>query len=140
MRTVRNICKCPKLHITAACITGSGIKPVTRLAPVSYTHLDVYKRQAIGDTPLNVMYSTHSLISRTVPLPKFPFTYVLQPNCLQSSKNSCVPKLLSSTTPPQCVLIIFFLFSLGPVSYTHLDVYKRQSPYRSCEPVQNQNL
>lgn len=32
MRTVRNTCKCPKLHITATCITGSGIKPVTRLA------------------------------------------------------------------------------------------------------------
>ena len=29
--------------------------------------------------------------------------------------NSCVPKLLSSTTPPQCVLIIDGRFSRGPM-------------------------
>jgi len=45
----------------------------------------------------------------------FPFTYASQPSCSQSSKNSCVPKLLSSTTPPQCVLIIFLRVSLGPI-------------------------
>ncbi len=38
------------------------------------------RRSAIGDTPSKFMYSTHSLISRTVPLPRLPQTYGSQPS------------------------------------------------------------
>ena len=69
----------------------------------------------MGEMPSNVMYSIHSLISCTVPEPTLPLMYGSQPTWRQNSKNSCVPKVLSSTTPPQCVLTIFLRVSLGPM-------------------------
>ena len=72
------------------------------------------RRSAIGETSGLVMYSTQSCISRTVPLPRLPLTYGSQPSCRHSSKNSCAPKELSSTTPPQWELIIFTRDESGP--------------------------
>jgi len=69
---------------------------------------------AIGDSPSNVMYSTHSDISCTVPLPTLPLMYGSQPSSSHSIKNSCVPKWLFSMTPPQCVFTIRFRFPRGP--------------------------
>src|SRR5690554_2752305 len=72
-------------------------------------------RLAIGLSPSKVMYSIHLDISSTVPLPTFPLIKGSVPNCSHRSRNSCVPKLLSSTTPPQWVLIILGRSSRGPM-------------------------
>src|SRR5688572_10518027 len=73
------------------------------------------RRSAIGLTPSKFRYSTHFDISSGVPLPRFPHMYGSVPRSSHRSKNSWVPKLLSSTTPPQCVLIIFGLFARSPI-------------------------
>ena len=86
--------------------------------PVSYTHLDVYKRQAIKDAPLTNVKSpkyarrgptyageydqpsAESAQARPQPAPRF----------------ACPPQRTS------CPVV----FAHESVSYTHLDVYKRQ--------------
>src|ERR1700742_4145997 len=73
------------------------------------------RKFANGLSASEVMYSTHSIISCTVPEPTLPQMYGSQPTCSQKSMNSCVPNELSSTTPPQCVLIIFGRRSRGPM-------------------------
>src|SRR5690554_1792265 len=77
--------------------------------PFSRRNLDM------GLSPSKVTYSIHLDISSTVPLPTLALIYASVPSCSHRSKNSCVPKLLSSTTPPQCVLIILGLASRGPI-------------------------
>ena len=69
-------------------------------SPWVFVSVFPYAKSAIGDTPLNVMYSTHSLISRTVPLPKFPFTYVLQLTVCKAQKKTHVFAAVVSTAPP----------------------------------------
>src|SRR6186713_1569963 len=69
----------------------------------------------IGLTPSKFMYSTHLAISSTVPLPTLADTYGSQCRSSQSSRNSCVPKLLSSVTPPQFVLTILGRWLRGPI-------------------------
>src|SRR5487761_2762089 len=64
------------------------------------------RRLDMGDWASEVTYSTHSIISCTVPLPTLPQKYGSQPSCAHRSRNSCVPKWLFSTTPPQWVLIM----------------------------------
>ena len=77
--------------------------------PVSYTHLDVYKRQALhlllGEPPC----SGHTLMH----LPASP-VHTLAVLTADS-------KALSSLSLPATLRTL-----LLPVSYTHLDVYKRQ--------------
>ena len=68
-----------------------------RLMPVSYTHLDVYKRQATISTALVPSSATMRPCTR-------PSTYRPPLNTRSPCKVTC-----------------------GPVSYTHLDVYKRQA-------------
>src|SRR5258706_1502541 len=60
-------------------------------------------------------YSTHFAISSTVPLPTFAAIYGSQPINEHNSRNSCVPKLLSSDTPPQFVFTICGLSLLRPM-------------------------
>ena len=66
------------------------------MAPVSYTHLDVYKRQVLA-IPIGFLFSQ--------------FVSLVIVNLLG------IPKTL---------FISLNFVSIGPVSYTHLDVYKRQ--------------
>ena len=73
------------------------------------------RRFAISLSPSNVMYSTQSCISLTVPEPTLPATYASQPSCSHRSRNSCVPKAFVSVTMPQCVLIIAGRLSRGPM-------------------------
>ena len=73
------------------------------------------RRLAIGESPSEVIYSTHLASSSTVPLPTLPLTYGSQPSISQRFKNSCVPKLLSSIVPPQLLFTIFGRFSFGPM-------------------------
>ena len=69
---------------------------------------------AIGPSAA-VMYSTHFASSSTVPDPTFPLMYGSQPIISQRLRNSCVPKELSSTVPPQLLLTILGLLSRGPM-------------------------
>ena len=70
---------------------------------------------AIGESSARVRYSTHSLISRTVPEPMFADTYGSAPSSSHRSMNSCVPNALSSTTSPQCEFTIRGRASRGPM-------------------------
>ena len=92
---------------------GFGLHPFSFKAtwvPVSYTHLDVYKRQGliIALCPHSsdyMRYRNFNLLS---------IYYVFRPRLR--------PRLTQSR-------------SALPVSYTHLDVYKRQVPYLIRSPV-----
>ena len=66
---------------------------------------------AHGISPSDVRYCTQSDISFTVPLPMLPQMTGSHPSCSHRSMNSCVPKLLSSVTPPQ-----FVVDHPGPIS------------------------
>src|SRR5436190_11240167 len=86
------------------------------------------RRLASGLSASEVMYSTHSIISCTVPEPTLPHTYGWQPTCSQKSMNSCVPNELSSTTPPQCVLIILGRLLVGPMPFRQWYSSAKQPP------------
>ena len=73
--------------------------------PVSYTHLDVYKRQA----------DSHVVERKAL------CVYV----CLRSGE--LFVKLVSQCEHSRIRSLFKFLVPPGPVSYTHLDVYKRQT-------------
>ena len=80
--------------------------------PVSYTHLDVYKRQVLGRV---ATYSNHI---RTIPFPRSPF-----------GQNGF--SFLIFTIPIVSAIVIkkpatMSIDRISTVSYTHLDVYKRQ--------------
>src|SRR5512140_2563632 len=74
-----------------------------------------FRNSVIGLSPTEVRYCTQSDISFTVPLPILPQITGSHPSCSQRSMNSCVPKLLSSVTPPQFVLTIFGRAARGPM-------------------------
>ena len=77
---------------------GSQPAPV----PVSYTHLDVYKRQVVGQRGADAMRAADR---------------GQQPGAAPAIATlACTPG--SEAVQLACVII--------PVSYTHLDVYKRQ--------------
>ena len=79
---------------------GEGKATGIGIAPVSYTHLDVYKRQAlylIGNDGRNVQISSVRQVGTT--------------------KKNLV--MVNAPSPEESRREI-------PVSYTHLDVYKRQ--------------
>ena len=92
--------------------------------PVSYTHLDVYKRQACGRYG-NLVLAYRSLIlsfcspSTAIPdkSPLISITKVGIPLCESCSTKTCRVLVLPVPVAP----------AIKPVSYTHLDVYKRQS-------------
>ena len=95
--------------------------------PVSYTHLDVYKRQTqIVDSqssacPVRKMYLKGVNLARII------FTIKIPANEIAISPPS--PRF-----PIACPLIasIDATTLLRPVSYTHLDVYKRQALSNAC--------
>ena len=83
------------------------------LEPVSYTHLDVYKRQ-------DITYGTNN---------EFGFDY-LRDNMVYSASERVQRKLSYAIVDEVDSILIDEartpLIISGPVSYTHLDVYKRQ--------------
>ena len=87
--------------------TATSLILATRsLGPVSYTHLDVYKRQTLYDLtiePIRVMHGKQPILGYRIG--SFGFLTDLK---------SIVPEELEK------------LRGVEPVSYTHLDVYKRQ--------------
>ena len=83
--------------------------------PVSYTHLDVYKRQEVTTT-----------VEETD-------AWLLDPEITSDSETSSPPVIVAPTDgetgtdeKPPTLLIVAIIVATCPVSYTHLDVYKRQ--------------
>ena len=93
--------------------------------PVSYTHLDVYKRQASITDDLEA-----EIFQRLQPnFPGVsPCKYAVFPLAVYTFQYVAV---LPFHHALRLVIII-----AAPVSYTHLDVYKRQFLYRSAEAKQ----
>src|SRR5690606_19437911 len=60
-------------------------------------------------------YCSQSISSCTVPLPTLADKYGSAPSNSHMSRQSCVPKLLSSETPPHQRLIMEGLLSFGPM-------------------------
>ena len=92
---------------------------------VSYTHLDVYKRQVekiwlffVGTVVLRSMMRVH-----TPPMVSMP-----RERGVTSSSSRPLPSP-PSTPPWMAAPMATHSSGLMPVSYTHLDVYKRQGLY-----------
>ena len=90
---------------------SSTVPPFKRLSvaavclmPVSYTHLDVYKRQLSSPTAISRSLATRLTLLVVMRSPLLRFAIELKSGALGSA-------------PP---------LALRSVSYTHLDVYKRQ--------------
>ena len=88
---------------------------IYRLNPVSYTHLDVYKRQA--------EYKDENVIPFVDLKDLPPMDYIFQ------DETTSVRKGINQIMKKQKLEIIpkMVVTSSTPVSYTHLDVYKRQN-------------
>ena len=84
------------LRIPAAALPAQPVAAAVTFIPVSYTHLDVYKRQARYRRP-----ATRLVMSR--------------------ERGRCTPHLIQDM-----VAQVALGPKAEPVSYTHLDVYKRQ--------------
>ena len=115
-------------------------KIYNRFIPVSYTHLDVYKRQTLGH-PLSAcvgflcksaikVLSFSSLLSHTFledvykrQTPSASRIYITAINGTSFSVTWPIRLI-----PPSRISAIRAASTI-PVSYTHLDVYKRQSIY-----------
>ena len=126
--------------------------PVFCLCPVSYTHLDVYKRQqesfhvdhlhiseyqipAIADLQLGKLRRSFrqffGAVRRDLLIPPIPVSLAaarcqLQDDILLRLEFGIVAEL-AADTEIRLALPEHRLLHVGPVSYTHLDVYKRQS-------------
>ena len=91
-----------------------GAQPF-QFIPVSYTHLDVYKRQ---------VWRTGAVrISSTACGITVPESSARRSTMANSSSSGRTPSMASRTLPEN-------LYGLAAVSYTHLDVYKRQDVSR----------
>ena len=94
-----------------------------KLEPVSYTHLDVYKRQALSND-IDMIWSG----ARTSANP-----FAVQ-EIADSLEGVDIPVLIKNPVNPDLDLWIGAIerihnAGIRTVSYTHLDVYKRQTQY-----------
>ena len=87
-------------------------RQVTTL-PVSYTHLDVYKRQALGYNRPDDIPITLSTVMQNI----------IDDKTLDASQSIIHHREVVDLLPSNIELSGF---EVRPVSYTHLDVYKRQ--------------
>ena len=104
-------------------LSGDGCKSRARHAPVSYTHLDVYKRQVInrgrgGDILEKKERWTLAAVLPLIVLVMF-LVWGIKPRTddIRTAVSADGIWVLDDTELMQTAV---------PVSYTHLDVYKRQ--------------
>ena len=83
----------------------AGVLPLLPTTPVSYTHLDVYKGQHIPYTAQMIATLTRHQIGTVE-------------RALETFRQLGLVEQLDSGA--------FYMTDIEPVSYTHLDVYKRQ--------------
>ena len=104
------------------------LKPIKDRQPVSYTHLDVYKRQGLGcagsfdyvEIAMKKQFADH----RRILIDLLGAGYSDKPlDFVYEVKNHAkyLNEFLEDLNLDKIVL-----FGHSPVSYTHLDVYKRQ--------------
>ena len=98
--------------------TEYGTSLPAGVMPVSYTHLDVYKRQRVHSPEFSLITSVYQILQYSATR----LMYIIR---------SPYSNYTLGTKQLGCYHIIhWFSFKLGykyiPVSYTHLDVYKRQ--------------
>ena len=101
---------------------------------VSYTHLDVYKRQLLGVWSLIIATTSLALIANfgiSTSIIKFVSTYYTRGDFESLKKlifTSCVFIVVTYILISGVILILgnYILPYFIAVSYTHLDVYKRQ--------------
>ena len=107
--------------VNAGALPGLRIALLTLalLLPVSYTHLDVYKRQVSG---------TSAASSATRSYPSTQRVLSLIPGRWPLASFGSRAHIHASRTPKgsRSVLTAYVGCTYRPVSYTHLDVYKRQ--------------
>ena len=85
--------------------------------PVSYTHLDVYKRQTLGGNLARNSPNASSLLSLSEVLSLMAFmNRIADNNTPTSTATVKSAKIVRKKVRDKTI----------PVSYTHLDVYKRQ--------------
>ena len=88
------------------------------LRPVSYTHLDVYKRQELQRAIMGSYRAGMTGVSQTA-----------SQSLEQLSRWRCRSGLLLGQEGG-CLVALTSAATIAPVSYTHLDVYKRQAASR----------
>ena len=108
--------------------------PLSKWA-VSYTHLDVYKRQVT----IHSTQSKYFVASRKFELPELKLLI----DAVESSKfitkkksETLIEKIHTMTSPGQVAKLKrnnYVVNRIKPVSYTHLDVYKRQLQANTLE-------
>ena len=92
---------------------------------VSYTHLDVYKRQVDVCCTDNARLVRRPEVAPTDLLPKFCPIYIQFSSCVRGATLGIMPLVAyTQNTAMHTHALTQVLYS--PVSYTHLDVYKRQ--------------
>ena len=102
---------------------------LTYIVPVSYTHLDVYKRQLSYYNKMKVLYFAK--------IPGALFIFYIVFNLIVSVfglnefsiQGYIMPNVHGNIIGEIVLILLIFGLSIGiiPVSYTHLDVYKRQA-------------
>ena len=105
------------------------------LYPVSYTHLDVYKRQLLDLQVFRLLFREYDAVPGQAALVELlheririvPVSYThLTFKDPQPSFNSPIAKLVQDYPIKSCS-VVAHIRQANPVSYTHLDVYKRQT-------------
>ena len=102
------------------------------LIPVSYTHLDVYKRQRL----IPHLIINKNIVPKTTPTNHIKRNTLLYLELLEqgTSQYSCGNSKMYSFNFCFNSMTILHINpnSTMPVSYTHLDVYKRQILFQEC--------
>ena len=125
-----------------------------RIEPVSYTHLDVYKRQMAGCAGFAALLPDLMKMTerRTVTMPKLDHRLLVVCGSVNSitlrqldvaeqngfsrlrltPRQKLDPGYWESENGKEALQGINEMLAANPVSYTHLDVYKRQPPRPSA--------
>ena len=114
--------------IPAACWASSMRWALTGAASVSYTHLDVYKRQAVA----RALAHGPKLVIAAEPTGNIDPELSLE-----------MMELLERVSETGITVVVVtheheLVRQCHPVSYTHLDVYKRQVPRRTSSALHGQ--
>ena len=104
------------------CIAYQITDLIMAMEPVSYTHLDVYKRQALPIALQNFLSTTASMVDTIMIGSQGELSVAAVGICSQISSLffSCYFGFAGGS------LLFFSQYWGAAVSYTHLDVYKRQ--------------
>ena len=110
------------------------MKQATR--PVSYTHLDVYKRQVVGSivytalpasvAPVHKVGARHEAALICKVLHPFPFARLPSPVPPISRRGAVAWMMDEYFGLTRVGWVREYILDVKAVSYTHLDVYKRQ--------------